>query len=272
LRARLLLQRGAANLQRTPVLMGDSVLKTSNGSDPRFAGRVVVVSPHLDDAVMSLGATIAKAVQAGTQIEILTVFAYKPSSNEPAGPWDTSCGYTTEGQAADSRRAEDRKACLALGAEPRWMSFGAEPYQRGASNDEIWSAVDSATRGADLVLLPGYPLKHPDHAELSQLLLTRGLSCRAVALYAEQPYSFDHRSEPPGSAPVDALQAVTDKPLVWTRVSATRAHRRSKLEAVSAYRSQLRHLGLGEGVGFFRLRYLLWHEAAGGGEAVAWLS
>jgi LmbE family N-acetylglucosaminyl deacetylase len=249
-------------------------LKTSNGSsDPRFAGRVVVVSPHLDDAVMSLGATIAKAAQAGARIEVLTVFAYKPSSSEPAGPWDTRCGYTTEGQAADSRRAEDRQACLALGAEPHWMNFGAEPYQRGASNDEIWSAVDAATRGADLVLLPGYPLKHPDHAELSQLLLTRGLNCQTVALYAEQPYSFDHRSEPPSSAPVDALQAVADKPLVWTRVSASGAHRRSKLEAVRAYRSQLRHLGLGKsGIGTFRLRYLLWHEATRGGEAVAWLS
>jgi LmbE family N-acetylglucosaminyl deacetylase len=248
-------------------------LKTSNGSDPRFAGRVVIVSPHLDDAVMSLGATIAKAVQSGTRIEVLTVFAYKPASSEPAGPWDTSCGYQTEGQAADSRRAEDRQACLALGAEPHWMSFGAEPYQRGASNDEIWSAVDSATRGADLVLLPGYPLEHPDHAELTQLLLTRGLSCGAIGLYAEQPYSFDHRSKPPGPAPVRALQAVADKPLVWTRVNASRAHRRTKLEAVRAYRSQLRHLGLGEsGIGFFRLRYLLWHEAARGGEAVAWLS
>ena len=84
-------------------------MKTSNGSDLRFAGRVVVVSPHLDDAVMSLGATIAKAVQSGTRIEVLTVFAYKPSSSEPAGPWDTRCGYETEGQAADSRRAEDRQ-------------------------------------------------------------------------------------------------------------------------------------------------------------------
>jgi LmbE family N-acetylglucosaminyl deacetylase len=233
---------------------------------------VVVVSPHLDDAVMSLGATIAQAVAAGAQLEILTVFAYKPLSQAPAGPWDTLCGYATEGQAADSRRAEDRQACSVLGAEPHWMSFGAEPYERGGTEDEIWSAVQSATRGADLVLIPGYPLEHPDHAQLSQLLLRRGLTCRKIALYAEQPYAFDRRKTPPGAVSLPALEPVLGKPPVWTRLRTSRAHRRIKLQAVRAYRSQLRHLGLGEsGLGFFRLRYLLWHEAAHGGEAVAWL-
>lgn len=242
-------------------------------SDGRFTGRVVVISPHLDDAVMSLGAAIAKAVQAGAHVKVLTVFAYKPGSPEPAGPWDTLCGYKTEGQAAGVRRAEDQKACLALGAEPHWMSFGAEPYQRGATDDAIWSAVESVTRGADLVMLPGHPLEHPDHAELSQLLLSRGLNCRALGLYAEQPYAYNHRRQPPGGATIRPLAAVTNTPLSWTRVSCNRAQRRAKLEAVTAYRSQLRHLGLGQsGMGFFRLRHLLWNEAAQGGEAVAWLS
>lgn len=216
---------------------------------------------------------MAAAVQAGAQVEVLTVFAYKPGSSERAGPWDTLCGYVSEGQAAELRRAEDRRACETLGAQPRWMSFGAEPYQRGATDDDIWAAVESATHGADVVMLPGYPLEHPDHAELSQLLLSRGLNCKAVGLYAEQPYAFNHRRQPPGSPPIRALEAITHRPVEWTRVSSTRAQRRIKLNAVRAYRTQLRHLGLGEfGMGFFRLRYLLWHEASQGGEAVAWLS
>jgi LmbE family N-acetylglucosaminyl deacetylase len=238
------------------------------GSEAGLSGRVIVVSPHLDDAVMSLGATIAKAVQSGAQLEVLTVFGYAPESQAPAGPWDTKSGYKTEGEAARSRRAEDDRACLALGAVPHWFSFGAEPYDRHGTEDQIWSAVDAATRGADVVLLPGSPLAHPDHAELTQLALRRGLSCGRVGLYAEQPYSFYKRNEHAAPELSASLRPLISKSLLWTRPSTDRTHRRAKLQAVSAYRSQLRQLGLG----YFGLRYMLWHEASHGGEAIAWLS
>jgi hypothetical protein len=147
------------------------------------------------------------------------------------------------------------------------MSFGAEPYERGGSQEEIWSAVAAATRGADVVLLPGFPLAHPDHAELTQILLQRGLDCGATALYAEQPYLFYQRKTAPEPAIAAALQNLLPGPLTWTRINASRALRQNKLRAVGAYRSQLRPLGLG----FFGLRHLLWHEGAQGGEAIAWL-
>jgi LmbE family N-acetylglucosaminyl deacetylase len=238
---------------------------TGNESDLDFSGRVVVISPHLDDAIMSLGGTIAKAVQGGARVEVLTVFGYVPGSTAPAGPWDSKSGFKTEGDAASSRREEDHQACLELRAEPRWLSFGAEPYERRGTPDEIWSAVDSMTRGADLVLLPGYPLAHPDHAELSQLLLQRGMSCRATALYAEQPYRFYQRKTSSDLSNVPALRPLVGDSLVWTRIATDGAFRGAKLRAVGAYRSQLRQLGLG----FFGLRHMLWHEAGQGGEAVA---
>jgi LmbE family N-acetylglucosaminyl deacetylase len=236
-------------------------------TEQRLSGRVVVVSPHLDDAVMSLGATIAQAVRAGADLVVLTVFAYIPSSEALAGPWDTSCGYSTEGQAARARREEDRRACLILGAKPRWLDFGAEPYERRGSQDEIWSAVEAETRGADAVLLPGYPLTHPDHSELSELLLRKGLSCGALALYAEQPYQFWKRKIPLVSSIAPALQDLIGGSLTWSRVLTDSEYRGIKRRAVQSYRSQLRHLGLGA----FGLRRMIWHEAAQGGEALAWL-
>jgi LmbE family N-acetylglucosaminyl deacetylase len=233
----------------------------------RLRGRVVVVSPHLDDAIMSLGATIAWAVQAGARLEVLTVFAYIPSSTAPAGPWDASCGFTTEGQAANVRREEDRQACLQLGAEPRWLDFGAEPYERRGSEEDIWSAVQASTEGADLVLIPGFPLVHPDHAYLSALLLRRGIAGRRTVLYAEQPYVFTLGESPFGAAVAPALKPVLGSAISWTHVRTERAHRQAKLKAVRYYRSQLRHLGL-RNIGLYRM---LWREAAQGGEAVAWL-
>jgi LmbE family N-acetylglucosaminyl deacetylase len=249
--------------------MNSSLLNGSHDAwRERLLGRVVVVSPHLDDAIMSLGATIAWAVQAGAKIEVLTVFTCIPTSGAPAGPWDKNCGYDTEGEQATARREEDRQACLVLGAEPRWLNFGAEPYERRGSEDDIWSAVQTATEGADLVLVPGFPLLHPDHAFLSELLLRKGLPGRRTVLYAEQPYAFTHNMTPLGSAVAPPLKPVIGAAISWTRVRTERAHRQAKLKAVRCYRSQLRHLGL-RNIGLYRM---LWRERAQGGEAVAWLA
>lgn len=242
--------------------------RTRDPSLANLVGRVVAVSPHLDDAVMSLGATLAHAVQAGAKVEILTVFSDMPSSRAPAGPWDSQCGFRTEGEAATTRREEDRRACALLGAEPRWLDFGDECYERRGNDNDIYSAVTSAVRGADAVLIPGFPLAHADHASLSNLLLRRGLNCRRIGLYAEQPYMYAQGKTPVGSAVSAPLESVIGPTPAWTRVRTHRMFRRTKYRAVRSYRSQLRHLGLAN-IGLHRM---LWNEGAHGGEAIAWLS
>jgi hypothetical protein len=49
-------------------------------------GRVVVVSAHLDDAALSLGATIARVASMGGEVSVLTVLAGDPDSNSAATP------------------------------------------------------------------------------------------------------------------------------------------------------------------------------------------
>lgn len=231
----------------------------------------MVVSPHLDDAVLSLGATMAHAVESGSKVEILTVFACAIQSNAPTDDWDRKSGFITEGEAAQQRRREDETACRILGVAPRWFDYGAQPYDRRASIEEVVSAVAAATEGADAVLVPGFPLAHADHAALTNGLLSHGLSCRRVGLYAEQPYSFDRSATPAG--PVSDMPAaqVRSGTLTWQRASATRKHRDLKLRAVKQYVSQLPQLGLRQrGLGYLRLRRMLWHEARLGGETIAW--
>jgi LmbE family N-acetylglucosaminyl deacetylase len=244
------------------------IKRSRDPSRASLTGRVVVVSPHLDDAVMSLGSAVAHAVQAGAKVEILTVFSDLPSSKAPAGSWDSQCGFATEGEAAIARREEDRRACSVLGAEPRWLEFGDECYERRGNDDDIHCAVTSAVRGADAVLIPGFPLTHADHASLSQLLLRKGIDCPRIGLYAEQPYMFTQGRAPPfGAATSPPIKTVIGAPLQWTRVRTHRVFRRTKYRAVRSYRSQLRHLGLGN-IGLHRM---LWREAAQGGEAMVWL-
>ena len=230
------------------------------------AGRIVVISPHLDDAIMSVGGTIATAVRAGAAVEVLTVFGYGPLSNTPAGPWDSKSGFGTEAEACRVRREEDRKACRIVGATPHWLDFGAEPYERRGSPQEILSAVAAAIAGADCVLIPGFPLVHPDHAELARLLLAGRLNSR-IGLYAEQPYMYWERRKTPPDMRAHALEDIVGR-LEWTRRRVGREERRLKSRAVRSYRSQLYQLGLSR-LGLFRM---FWHESSQGGEAMAWLS
>jgi LmbE family N-acetylglucosaminyl deacetylase len=231
-----------------------------------LSSSIVVISPHLDDAVLSLGATVAHAVRSGAKVEILTVFGYGPASNAPAGPWDTKSGYRTEAQACLARRAEDANACRILGATPRWLDFGAEPYERRGTPAEILAAVTAAVAGAGSVLIPGYPLAHPDHAELSQLLLSGKLASR-VGLYAEQPYLFWERKQRAPAMRAAPIEPLLTAPLTWTHQRVGRPERLLKLRAVRSYRSQLPQLGLRH-IGLYRM---LWHERTQGGELIAWL-
>jgi len=230
-------------------------------------GRVVVISPHLDDAVLSLGALIAAGVRGGAAVEILTVFAGDPASETPSGPWDLKSGFTSEGHAARVRREEDRTACAILGATPGWLAFADVQYDRHGGEREIGAAVAAATAGADVVMLPGAPLLNPDHAWLSGLLLRTGVDCGRVALYAEQPYRFQHRKERPPLSVAASLRPWLQSEPVWRFVPAGSGDRDSKHRAALAYRSQLRQLGLR----FLGLRRLLRHEHSRGGEAIAWL-
>ena len=241
---------------------------TADGRWPALdRGRIVVVSPHMDDAVMSTGATIATAVRSGAKVEVLTVFGYAPDSNTPTDDWDNKSGFSTEGEACRARRVEDREACRILGATPRWLDYGSDGYERGGSRQEVLSSVLAAVAGADCVLIPGFPLAHPDHAELARLLL--GADLRAhVGLYAEQPYLFWERKRHDPAMRAPALMDMIKASLVWTRRPADRQARRLKFQAVRSYRSQLYQLGLAR-VGLFRM---LWHESSQGGEAIAWLS
>jgi len=127
----------------------------------RLTGRLVVISPHLDDAILSLGATIAHAVESGAKVEILTVFAYEPGSAAPTDDWDRKSGFATEGEASQQRRIEDRAACSILGVAPRWFDFSASPYRRRASMAEVVATVVAATAGVDTILIPDFRSSMP---------------------------------------------------------------------------------------------------------------
>jgi LmbE family N-acetylglucosaminyl deacetylase len=192
---------------------------------PSVGTRVVVVSPHSDDGVLSLGASMSRWARAGAKVVVLTVFALDPQSSAAAGGWDRRAGFSTEGEAARARRAEDVAACAVLGARPVWLAFGSLDYERRGDEHAVSSAVGEVAGDAELVLLPGSPLTHPDHAWVTTVL-ARSLPSQRLGYYAEQPYTKRERQAPFEAQHVRARD------------------RLAKWRAIRRYRSQLPLLGM----------------------------
>ena len=224
---------------------------TSRGE--RLPDRTVVVSPHLDDAILSLGAAISSATRAGASITVLTVLAGDPDSRAAAGDWDGPAGFRTAGDAARLRREEDRYACDLVGATAAWLPFADHQYARREDDETIAASVLAAVDGASAVLLPGFPLMHEDHVWLDRLLTGRDFGPACVGRYVEQPYAALWTAGVPTAHGG------------WTVLPASLPDRVAKLRASSAYTSQLPLLAP------HPVRRVARYEAVRGGEEIAWI-
>ncbi|MDQ2967711.1 MAG: PIG-L family deacetylase [Actinomycetota bacterium] len=224
-------------------------------SPPPLEGRIVVISPHPDDAVLSLGATIATATRAGHSVRVVTVFAGDEAATVEAGPWDSKSGFRSAAEAARARALEDDEACRIVGAEPVRLPYLDKDYERVLVEEEILRVIVDAVGESDVVLIPAFPLANEDHAWLSTLLLA-GLRVDArIALYAEQPYAAWAHEVPAAAQP--------DRE--WHAIKAPALAQAAKLRACRAYKSQIPMLG-GMRVVFGILSY----EAQLGGESISW--
>jgi LmbE family N-acetylglucosaminyl deacetylase len=223
-------------------------------------GRVVVLSTHLDDGVLSIGGWMHRTARGGSLVTVVTVLAGDPEDARPGSDWDRRAGFSTVGEAAKTRRSEDRRACEILGLRTAWLPFGDMLQGRGGSDDAVWQALVPLLNDADVVFVPGFPLSHPDHAWLTGLLMRRG-GDRVTGLYGEQPY-LHHAGGTIGDPPAEVVMGR----LRWEPIALEPRERWAKYRAVRRYRSQLALLG---DRGLAR-RLGRAHGAAG--EALAWVA
>lgn len=229
-------------------------------------GRVVALSPHLDDIAFSLGATLFAAARAGAEVHVVTVFAGDPDSTRPSGEWDRRAGFATEGEAARRRREEDAEACARLGITPSWLALPDRQYSAVAP-DDVWRAVEPLFAGADAVLLPGFPLDHADHVVVTSTVVERLPAGPRIGLYVEQPYAMMIRREVAVPDPGREPSSLGD--VEWHRLRPSSRAWVAKQRALRAYRSQL----LAIAWPLQRVPALVArHERQVGGETVGWLS
>jgi LmbE family N-acetylglucosaminyl deacetylase len=126
--------------------------------------RILVVSPHFDDAV--LGASSVLARHPGSTV--VTVLGGRPPAY-PAEPtwWDALGGFVAGDDVVALRREEDRAAMATLTAQPVWLEFADHQYLPKADRptpEQVAPALEEAilAAGPTSVFFP-FGLANPDH-------------------------------------------------------------------------------------------------------------
>jgi LmbE family N-acetylglucosaminyl deacetylase len=223
----------------------------SEGTGP--LGRVMVISPHLDDAVFSCG----ELLSAHPHATVATIFAGTPPAGHTTTDWDRACGFRSACEAMVARRNEDASALLTLGARPVWLNFLDSQYCDGSAGATAPQADDIAESIAllitreqpDAVLFP-LGLFHSDH-DLAHRACLAAWQARSSQVLPGQP-------SPRWLAYEDALyrrmDGLREQRLAGMNESGVRASvypvtwqgdRAAKAAAVACYASQLKAFGPG---------------------------
>jgi LmbE family N-acetylglucosaminyl deacetylase len=206
------------------------------------------LSPHLDDALYACGGWITRQTAMGVRVTVLTVCAGDP----PEGPLSDfarslHARWGEGGPPMRARRAEDRGACKAVGAQVRHLQLPEAAYRTGLGGEphyptekaifgkllgqerilvsEVADRIQAAAEGFSLYCPAGFG-GHVDHR------LTRAAAERLgipLRYYADFPYSARGLSIPPELGPPPGRK-------VYQRLTAEELD--AWVRAITAYRTQ----------------------------------
>ncbi|MGH3907128.1 MAG: PIG-L deacetylase family protein [Pseudonocardiaceae bacterium] len=156
-------------------------------STPR---RVLAISPHLDDAALSAGATLAEFAARGAAVDVFTLFAAAPRQplSAVARAFHAKCGLPRDASAGALRIDEDRAAMDQLGVRAHHCGFLDAIYRRAP--DGRWLCEQDRAMFDDLLLDPAGLLSEVTHEVRRILDAVRPdlvLTCAAVGDH------IDHR-------------------------------------------------------------------------------
>ncbi|MBY0337526.1 MAG: PIG-L family deacetylase [Acetobacteraceae bacterium] len=207
----------------------------------------LALSPHLDDAAFSAGATLAALANKGWDVTVATLFTASvpnPTGFALACQLDKGIPPGTDYMAI--RRAEDAEACAILGARPAFLPLREAPHRGYCGAAALFGPVrpdDAAHVQAapllrdliarltpTLILAPQAIGGHVDHVQL-----LRALSLVAptapVWFWEDQPYASRPGTHP--ARPFEDGMARLDR-------RETTGDAATKLAACLCYASQLR--------------------------------
>jgi hypothetical protein len=183
------------------------------------SGPLLLVSPHLDDAVFSCSAVLERA----EAVDVLTVCAGSPDP-PLRGWWDEDTGFSSSAESMPARLREDEEAFAGTPHRRSYLSLLELQYVEGARSDDESQAVAQAVgswvsehrsgtvalpagagcrsrplvrRLLRLVGRPCHPPQHPDHLFVRDIVLPvlQEEPEARVLLYEELPYLLGGRAD-----------------------------------------------------------------------------
>ena len=221
------------------------------------SGPILLVSPHLDDAVLSCEALVGRL----EPIHILTVFAGEPDPPR-RGWWDETCGFESSAVSIPARRLEDDAALAGMPHRRLYLELLELQYaDRRTSEEETvlgraigdWlarfpSATVAVPAGAGrrerqfarLLTRFGHTspewVQHPDHVFVRDAALTALAASNGVPLLCEElPYLVGM----PADGVVERAarrHGCTAEPIV------VEIDRERKATRIAAYATQIPHI------------------------------
>ncbi len=222
--------------------------------------RHIYLQPHLDDAVLSAGGSIALQVATGQKVLVVGVFSGGPKAGGAISGYARQLQQTTGlgpdgADAVRQRREEDKAAVESLGADVLWLDYPDAIY-RGApafyqSEESLFGDVNSGDLALDEELAALFLNIH-ERAPLAALYAPLGighhvdhqLCCSAADRLAQRKINVKFYEDMPYAARQGALEArqrelgITMEPEM-VEISGTA---RAKEDAITLYRSQVPQL------------------------------
>ena len=146
-----------------------------------MAQRTVVLSPHLDDAVLSCWHVLTGA----GDVTVVNVFAAVPEAGR-LGWWDRLTGARDSAERMRERLLEDAEALGLVGAAVVNLDQLDSQYRRNGSQPSLERALADALRGADVVYAPAALFPTEDHELVRAAVLEQRPDVR---LYADLPHA-----------------------------------------------------------------------------------
>lgn len=197
-----------------------------------------VLSPHLDDAVLSIG-----QIMASVACEVVTLFAGAPEwDSATVTPYDSARGFRSSTESVAYRRSEDHAAVQSLRGRVLHLE-----YLDGQYLEERWRTrrdLDAMTMNVRSLMSPKehffapLGIGHPDHRTAAKVARAACLKGELL-VYEELPYRVESPEEVWAQLERIRDEGFTIDELTWPPpVKLTPAHLEQKKRAIAFYRSQ----------------------------------
>ncbi len=219
-------------------------------SAPGAVREYVILSPHFDDAALSLGGFLA---QHGSQSTVVTFFTAPPKTSMKTS-WDNEAGFTDSTIAANVRRKENEKALGIFSNAVINLDYLDNQYRKDAADAALLTTtfkydieyiITSAHGHHISVYGPsdfGKDITHPDHKILHDAFIAaeKENTVPNVDFYLYEDFPYVERYSIENQLPLkDFLESADSLHLALEAYSLRNIDAYEKIRAIREYASQV---------------------------------